>query len=415
MAHLRKFILAWITLLVAYVPARGQEPVMVAHYIDVGQGLSVLLEFPCGAVLVDTGGQDIEHVDYLSDYLRGFFARRADLKNTLNTLFITHPHIDHTRGIRAVTEVCRVRNYVDDGMVEGSGAPQVKWMRKNADSLGIKLREVDVDEITALPHKNGLTDDSIDDVKCPTCDPKIVILSGGRRTNPGWPKKVYDQKNNHSLVIRVDFGKSSFLFTGDLEKEGIEKVLEDYSGSTTILRASVYQIGHHGSDNGITRELAEAISPEVAVMGVGKWDFGLDPPKPLTTSAFGHPRRVVVDLFSELIPGFRASPLNTKVFDKPHKPLDYTVRKKIYATGWDGDVRVSAKLDGSLRITTKDDVPDKVPFARTFGRSKLDKAWTDELLPPHDSVLPDVSAAEYAPCPTQSWNCRPRRFLLRRR
>src|SRR5688500_5231659 len=106
MNHVSK-CLAWICILAAWAPAwapaRAQEPAMVAHYIDVGQGLSVLLEFPCGAVLVDTGAQDMEHVDYLSGYLREFFTRRADLKNTLNTLFISHPHVDHTRGISAVT------------------------------------------------------------------------------------------------------------------------------------------------------------------------------------------------------------------------------------------------------------------------------------------------------------------------
>src|SRR4051812_767247 len=79
-------LVGWLGVLLLCSPAQGQEPTMVAHYIDVGQGLSVLLEFPCGAVLIDTGSQDAEHIDSLSGYLRDFFVRRADLGNTLNTL-----------------------------------------------------------------------------------------------------------------------------------------------------------------------------------------------------------------------------------------------------------------------------------------------------------------------------------------
>ena len=106
MNQVKKSILALVNLLILVVSARGEDQVMVAHYIDVGQGLWVLLEFPCGADLIDTGAQDDEHVEYLAGYLRDFFASRKDLNNTLNTLFITHPHVDHTKGISAVTVEC---------------------------------------------------------------------------------------------------------------------------------------------------------------------------------------------------------------------------------------------------------------------------------------------------------------------
>src|ERR1700749_3857303 len=59
------------------------EPTMSAHFIDVGQALAVLLEFPCGAILVDTGAQDDEHVESLVKYLNDFYSRRSDLDKTL--------------------------------------------------------------------------------------------------------------------------------------------------------------------------------------------------------------------------------------------------------------------------------------------------------------------------------------------
>jgi competence protein ComEC len=411
MNHLRKLVLGWLAILLVSMPARSQEPTMVGHYIDVGQGLSVLLEFPCGAVLIDTGGQDIEHLDYLHGYLADFFTRRADLKNTLNTMFITHPHVDHALGIETVTKVCRVKNFVENGVtdIDGkgfSGSKQVGWMRANAGMLGVKLRQVKNDEIEALPDKTGLTDAAIDDIKCPTCDPKIVVLSGGRGVNPGWTKSDFGNANNHSLVIRVDFGKSSFLFTGDLEEPAINKLL-DYYGGTKMLRANVQQVGHHGSANGTTRGLVEAVRPDIAVIGMGKWDFGMDKKGGFTTFSFGHPRHQVVDLFSELIPGFRPTPLTTKVFDGVARPVDYTVRKSIYGTGWDGDVKVSAKLDGSFKVMTR----NEAARAHFLGKSNPDKRLTNEMVQPHDSVTPELAE----PPRPQGWNCPPRRLLFRRR
>ena len=79
----------------------GTPDLMAAHYIDVGQGAAVLLEFSCGAVLVDTGGQGDKYVDgnaKLMAYLNAFFARRTDLDRTFDAVFLTHAHADHTNG-----------------------------------------------------------------------------------------------------------------------------------------------------------------------------------------------------------------------------------------------------------------------------------------------------------------------------
>src|SRR5436190_2006768 len=90
--------------------AAAQE--MRMHCIDVGQGASDLFEFPCGAVLIDTGASDDEHVGKLINYLTGFFARRTDLHDTLSEVIITHPHKDHTMGLRKVVESFVISNYV---------------------------------------------------------------------------------------------------------------------------------------------------------------------------------------------------------------------------------------------------------------------------------------------------------------
>lgn len=110
------------------------EEAMHAHFINVGQGDATLLEFPCGAILIDAGAQDAANVDVLVNYLEDFFKRRSDLKNTLNTILITHNHIDHTRALRSVIEKFTVQNYIDNGQLGGPGTGNPNWIRKQVDA-----------------------------------------------------------------------------------------------------------------------------------------------------------------------------------------------------------------------------------------------------------------------------------------
>src|SRR5687768_15102080 len=80
------------------------QPAMQAHFLPVGQAHATLLEFPCGAALIDAGAQDAESVARLQAYLDQFFDRRTDLNRTLDLILITHNHIDHTRALREIAE-----------------------------------------------------------------------------------------------------------------------------------------------------------------------------------------------------------------------------------------------------------------------------------------------------------------------
>ena len=89
---------------------------MTAHFINVGQGDATLLEFTCGAVLIDAGGQDGESDAHLIEYLQAFFDRRTDLNNTIDLVIITHPHIDHNRALDEVVNTFTVKRYIDNGI-----------------------------------------------------------------------------------------------------------------------------------------------------------------------------------------------------------------------------------------------------------------------------------------------------------
>ena len=86
------------------------------------------------------------------------------------------------------------------------------------------------------------------------------------------------------------FVEISLLVTGDLEDIAIHALLEKYEG-TRWLDVDIYQAGHHGSANGTTRPLMEAMTPSLALIAMG------DPERQhqWTAWAYGHPRAVVVD------------------------------------------------------------------------------------------------------------------------
>jgi len=80
--------------------------------------------------------------------------------------------------------------------------------------------------------------------------------------------------------------------------------------NTTTLDTAVYEVGHHGSHNGSTTELLH----------------------------YGHPRKVTMDMLTLAIHNQRSAPIEAQVAEGVENFKPYTVRKRIYATGWDGTV-----------------------------------------------------------------------------
>lgn len=328
---------------------------MAAHFINVGQADATLLEFPCGAILVDAGAQDDGHVQGLVNYLGRVFAARPDLNNTLESVLITHNHLDHTQALRAVVEHFHVKRYIDNGQLEGRGTENPRWVRAHAhaDGRDIRTRAILDDEIPRGPGRHGLTDGDIDPVSCAQCDPRLVILSGQKTENPHWSQEDFDNKNNHSLVIRVDFGRASFLFTGDLEEPGIGVLLDEY-GNSGDLDVDLWHVGHHGSHNATTAALLDAITPDMAVISMGEWNFGKGTRDHFTTWFYGHARKVAVDLLQTHLAAKRAQSIRVNIATGSQAFQGYKVTRRVYATGWDGTVVVSAGLDGRMTVRRVD-------------------------------------------------------------
>lgn len=318
---------------------------MAVHYIDVDQGAAALLEFTCGAVMIDAGGRGPAATQHLLAYLHGFFARRPDLHNRIATIFLTHTHIDHDSNLRAVVEAFDVRGFVDNGINHGSGRAAYKWMHERAVLPGSTIALEDLLEPAVLAAgSGGLSDNVIDPLDCPGVDPAFHVLSAGDEANPGWSSGEFG--NNRSLVIRVDFGQASFLFTGDMEDSALPALVDHWHG-TSMLDTDVWEVGHHGSANGTTSALMAEITPRLAVISMGREASHAQ----WTAWAYGHPRRSAVDLLVAGVSDTRP-PVTVRVADKVKAFSNYPLTKAIYATGWDGDVTVRADAAGHLSVAT---------------------------------------------------------------
>jgi beta-lactamase superfamily II metal-dependent hydrolase len=284
--------------------------------------------------------------------LNKFFARRTGLHRTLNTILITHDHIDHDFALRAVVENFTAEHYVDNGLISGPGAPNPNWLRSevSAGHRQINIKEIPDSDIEAVTDKSGFTDVAIDSINCQPVDPQIHVLRGHILTNPGWSADAYGNLNNHSFVTRVDFNGASLLFMGDLEEDGIGLLLGYYTGvARTILDADVLQVGHHGSNNATTQMLLDAVTPSVAVINVGRWNYGR-PNKPFTTFLYGHPRQSTLDLLQASISRKRSQAKSVMAAESSKHFHSTTVTKAIYATGWDGTVRVIVKGKDDITV-----------------------------------------------------------------
>jgi len=213
----------------------------------------------------------------------------------------------------------------------------------------------------------GLQNNVIDPVKCPGVDPKITALWGMVSSDPGWGQGQFDNVNNHSIALRVDFGKASLLLTGDIEEVAISDFIKRYE-DTNLLDVDVYHVGHHGSINGTTKELIQAMTPKLAVISMGPEARHLN----WTAWDYGHPRGETVKMLQDEITTMR-TPIEKKVGEKGKEFETVTIEKAVYATGWDGDVVLEADdQDGTWKvIKPAGEAPSAAPI--NINTADLDK------------------------------------------
>lgn len=325
-----------------------------AHYINVGQGDSILLEFQTAAILIDAGGEDTGDTrdrDHLVQYLNDFFARRVDLKRTLYSVIISHPHLDHTMNLMAVFNKAnkfKVLNFVDGGNLTGSGIIPLNQARKFVRANKILRNKI----LDSKIGQDGLTTQHLGELMAPGSEVDVRFLGGARGCQNG---------NNDSLVVLVRYKEASFLFGGDAEAEddplceAEETELVDFYKENGLLDVDVYKVGHHGARNASSNAFLRAMTPEISVISAGSLDTR--EPGGFHAFQFGHPREEAFLRLQELTSGTRpqkhvyamsaagAPPPKSK--NKPGKPIFRDITEGVYCTCWDGDIVITTNESGT--------------------------------------------------------------------
>jgi len=248
------FVVTWQGAL-ASVGLGGGE--LIVTFIDVGQGDSALIETPEGKnILIDGGGVDsvrcigrsgdrdldirgLGYQDKIGEKVVVPFLRKKGI-NKLDLVILTHPHADHLGGLNVVLEKMKVDQVLDSGQTYASNAYQRFKMLIKANKIRYSIA------------KAGGVVSFGQNIKGYILSPLPPMLG---------------DTNSDSIVMRLVYGDISFLFTGDLEKEGEERVL---NFAFHIPHSTFLKVGHHGSSTSTSDEFLRAVRPKYAVISVGK-------------------------------------------------------------------------------------------------------------------------------------------------
>jgi competence protein ComEC len=202
---------------------------LTIHFIDVGQADSALVLCDQETMLIDGGNVADSDLIYT-------FLKKHDIKH-LNYIVGTHAHEDHIGGLAGAL------NYAT---VDKAYCPVAEYDSKAFDNF-----------VKYLARRNAV-------ITIPAVGDTFTLGSATVRFLA--PQKKYDKTNNTSIVLKITYGETSFLFTGDAERESEADILEaGYNLFSTVLK-----VGHHGSSTSTSYPFLREIMPRYAVISVGK-------------------------------------------------------------------------------------------------------------------------------------------------
>lgn len=226
-----------------------QNGVMTLSVVDVGQGDCILIKTPNERyIIVDSGSTNEK--DKLYAYLES-----TGMK-TVEAAIATHPHEDH---------IGNLDNIIDDYNVNNLYMPRASANTKAFENL---LNAINKKGLKIKTAKAGAAFE-VDGVS-------FEFLAPNR--------DEYKDTNNYSGVLKVSYGKKTFLLMGDAEKLSEDEILE----SGADVSADVIKAGHHGSSTSSSKNFIKAVNPAYVVISCGR---GND---------YNHPHMETISLFNDL-------------------------------------------------------------------------------------------------------------------
>ena len=204
------------------------DPLRV-YFLDVGQGDCTVLTQGDSAMLIDAGENDKGTA--VQSYLEYLGIANLDYA------VLTHPDSDHIGGADVV-----LYKFGCDTILMPDAETDTKTYDEVIQAMNAK------GESAVHPSPGDIYEFG---------EASFTILA---------PVQSYDDNNNNSIVLRLDYGENSFLFTGDAESQAEADIL----ASGADVDADVLKAGHHGSSTSTSDEFLAAVSPEYAVISCGE-------------------------------------------------------------------------------------------------------------------------------------------------
>ena len=217
-----------------YTALDGPDGHLHVHFLDIGQGDSILVVTPSGRQALIDGGPDGDRTSQAVSAALPRGDRSVDL------VVMTHLDSDHSRGLLEVLDRFSVGAVLTGPQAPGSEM-QAQWEQR------LNRHEIAPVEITA-GHVIRL-DDGVE----------LHVL------HPD-PARALGNFNNDSLVVKLTYGEVSFLLTADIEQEAEDRLVN----SGADLRSTVLKVAHHGSGTSTTQRFLEAVGPAIAVVSAGE-------------------------------------------------------------------------------------------------------------------------------------------------
>ncbi len=240
------------------------------HFINVGQADCTLILLPTDEVmLIDAGNND-------DDILIKNYIDSLDI-NKIDYLVATHPHEDHIGSVDTI-----INNYDVDFVF----MPDASSESASYKDVILAIETTGTDLIITQEGTLIYSDDTL----------KIEAVA---------PCFDYEDLNNQSIVIRLTYKDSSFLFTGDAEEMSERDITRDVS-------SDVLKVGHHGSSTSTSKNFLERVNPMYAVISCGK------------DNDYGHPHHETLDiLYDNDVRVYRTDKDGTLICRTKGKNKDY--------------------------------------------------------------------------------------------
>lgn len=222
---------------------------MIIHYIDVGQGDSILIQVNNKNLLIDSGPSS-NRKDLLS-YLEKLNIKKFDY------IIATHPHEDHIGNMDTIIKRYNIGNFYSPKVLTSSTT-----FENMIDALVDKNLKINV-------LKNGSKEINLGE------NTKVEVFSPTESMSS-------DNLNDYSPIIKITFFNNSFLFTGDAEISTEDIVLSQNNN----LNCDILKVGHHGSSTSTSSNFLSSANPSVAIISVGK------------NNSYGHPTSETLSLLN---------------------------------------------------------------------------------------------------------------------